>query len=128
MLNNITIMGRLTKDPELRKTQNGTTVASFTLAVDRDYQKGVADFFNCTAWRQTGEFVNTHFSKGQLAVVNGSMQSRSWTDKNGSKRLEWEVNVDNVYFGEKKQEAAPQSADVSAADFEELLDDGELPF
>ena len=127
MLNNITIMGRLTRDPELRTTQNGTPVSSFTLAVDRDYQKGVADFFNCTAWRQTGEFVNTHFSKGQLAVVNGSMQSRSWTDKNGNKRLEWEVNVENVYFGEKKQATASPTADVSAADFEELPDDEELP-
>lgn len=122
MLNNITIMGRLTKDPELRTTQSGTPVATFTLAVDRDYQRDTADFFNCSAWRATGEFVNTHFRKGQMAVVNGSMHSRSWTDKNGNKRLDWEVNVDNIYFGEKKQ-----TVDVSAADFEEVDELEDMP-
>lgn len=123
MLNNITIMGRLVRDVESRTTTTGKTVASFTLAVDRDYDRSTTDFFNCVAWNKTGEFVQNYFHKGNLAVVNGAMQSRNWTDKDGNKRQTWEVNVSNIYFGESKK--AP---DVSAAEFVEVNDGEELPF
>ena len=108
MLNHITIMGRLTRDPELRRTGSGVAVASFTLAVDRDFtgkdsgQKEV-DFIDCVAWRNTGEFVNTYFSKGRMAVVSGRLQIRSWTDKEGNKRRTAEVIADNVYFGDSNK-------------------------
>ena len=110
MLNHITIMGRLTRDPELRRTGSGTPVASFTLAVDRDYvqdgQERETDFIDCVAWRQTGEFVSKYFNKGRMAVVSGRLQIRSWTDKDGNKRRNAEVVADNVYFGDSKPEAA----------------------
>ena len=108
MLNHITIMGRLTRDPELRRTGSGVAVASFTLAVDRDFtgkdggEKEV-DFIDCVAWRNTGEFVNTYFSKGRMAVVSGRLQIRSWTDKDGNKRRTAEVVADNVYFGDSNK-------------------------
>lgn len=108
MLNHITIMGRLTRDPELRRTGSGVAVASFTLAVDRDFtgkdsgQKEV-DFIDCVAWRNTGEFVNSYFSKGRMAVVSGRLQIRSWTDKDGNKRRNAEVIADNVYFGDSNK-------------------------
>ena len=124
MLNHIDIMGRFTKEPEMRTTQTGKSVCSFTVAVDRDYDRSVTDFFSCTAWNGTAEFVSKNFHKGQLAVVSGAMQSRDWTDKNGNKRQSWEIKVDNIYFGGDKR----QSADVSAADFTEIPDDEELPF
>lgn len=127
MLNTITIMGRLTRDPELRYTQQNTPVASFTLAVDRDFGDKQTDFIDCVAWRGTGEFVDRYFSKGSMAVVSGRLQIRSWTDDNGNKRRNAEVVADHVYFGESKRREA--SADISAADFEDLDDkDGELPF
>ena len=102
-------MGRLVADPELRQTPNGIAVASFRLAVDRNYQtKGSgerqADFINCVAWRQTGEFVGKYFTKGRMAVVSGRLQIRGWTDKDGSKRRTAEVNADHVYFGDSKKE------------------------
>lgn len=125
-LNNITIMGRLTRDPELRYTQSNTPVASFTLAVDRDFGDKQTDFIDCVAWRGTGEFVDKYFSKGSMAIVSGRLQIRSWTDDNGNKRRSAEVVAENVYFGESKRREA--SADISAADFEDLDDDGELPF
>lgn len=108
MLNHIVLMGRLTRDPELRRTSSGTAVASFSLAVDRDYggQNGEkeADFIDIVAWRGTAEFVSNYFFKGQMAVVAGRLQVRSWTDKDGNKRRSAEVVADSVYFGENKRE------------------------
>lgn len=102
MLNKIVLMGRLTRDPELRHTQSGTAVASFSLAVDRDFkgQNGEkeTDFIDVVAWRNTGEFVSKYFSKGRMAVVSGRLQIRDWTDKDGNKRRSAEVIADNVYF------------------------------
>ena len=108
MLNHITIMGRLTRDPELRRTGSGTAVASFTVAVDRDFGgrdggEKETDFIDCVAWRQTGEFVSKYFTKGSMIVVSGRLQIRSWTDKDGNKRRTAEVVADNVYFGESKR-------------------------
>lgn len=108
MLNHITIMGRLTRDPELRRTGNGVAVTSFTVAVDRDIKSSDGetdtDFIDCVAWRQTGEFVGKYFTKGRMAVVSGRLQIRGWTDKDGSKRRTAEVNADHVYFGDSKKE------------------------
>jgi len=108
MLNHITIMGRLTRDPELRYTQSNTPVASFRLAVDRDYTprdggERQTDFIDCVAWRSTGEFVSKYFQKGSMAVVSGRLQMRDWTDRDGNKRTSAEVVADNVYFGESKK-------------------------
>ena len=110
MLNHIVIMGRLTRDPELRRTATGTAVASFSLAVDRDFGKNEngereTDFIDCVAWRQTGEFVSKYFTKGRMAVVSGRLQIRNWTDKEGNKRRTAEVVADNVYFGESRRSA-----------------------
>ena len=109
MLNHIVIMGRLTRDPELRRTGSGVAVASFTVAVDRDFGnrdngERETDFIDCVAWRQTGEFVSKYFTKGRMAVVSGRLQIRSWTDKEGSKRRTAEVVADNVYFGDSKRD------------------------
>ena len=109
MLNHIIIMGRLTRDPELRRTGSGIAVASFTLAVDRDFSpkdggERETDFIDCVAWRQTGEFVSKYFTKGRMAVVSGRLQIRSWTDKDGNKRRTAEVVADNVYFGDSKRD------------------------
>lgn len=147
MLNKIFLMGRLTRDPELRHTQTGTAVASFTLAVDRDFkdkQSGerACDFINVVAWRQTGEFVSRYFTKGRMAVAEGRLQMRNWTDKDGNKRTSAEVVADNVYFGDSKKDdseygsnsgysAAPAGYGAPSGDnqFAELSDDdGELPF
>ena len=108
MLNHIVIMGRLTRDPELRYTQSQVAVASFTLAVDRDFSgrdggERQTDFIDCVAWRQTGEFVSKFFTKGSMAVVSGRLQLRDWTDRDGNKRRSAEVVADNVYFGESKR-------------------------
>ena len=148
MLNHITIMGRLTRDPELRRTGSGIAVASFTVAVDRDFGgrdggERETDFIDCVAWRNTGEFVSKYFTKGSIAVVSGRLQIRSWTDKDGNKRRTAEVVADNVYFGESKRASegnayggnsysapaysAPASA--PASDFAMLDDDdAQLPF
>ena len=150
MLNHITIMGRLTRDPELRYTQAQTPVASFTLAVDRDFGsrdsgEKQTDFIDCVAWRQTAEFVSKYFAKGSMAVVSGRLQIRDWTDRDGGKRRTAEVVVDNMYFGESKRRdgEAPRSESrpayqnsyesvspsMGASAFSELSDDdGELPF
>ena len=109
MLNHITIMGRLTRDPELRRTGTGIAVASFTVAVDRDFGgrdggEKETDFIDCVAWRQTGEFVSKYFTKGRMIVVSGRLQIRSWTDKDGNKRRTAEVVADNVYFGDSKRD------------------------
>ncbi len=148
MLNRIILMGRLTRDPELRRTQNGTAVTSFSLAVDRDFksQSGEkeTDFIDIVAWRGTAEFVSKYFTKGRMAVVEGRLQIRDWTDREGGKRRSAEVVADNVYFGDSKRDSAPggdygtpppYGAPVSAtapsgvSDFAEVgEDDGELPF
>ena len=110
MLNHITIMGRLTRDPELRRTGSGVAVASFTVAVDRDFGgrdggEKETDFIDCVAWRQTGEFVSKYFTKGSMIVVSGRLQIRNWTDKDGNKRRTAEVVADNCYFGDSKRDA-----------------------
>ena len=110
MLNHITIMGRLTRDPELRRTGSGIAVASFSVAVDRDFGgrdggEKETDFIDCVAWRQTGEFVSKYFTKGRMIVVSGRLQIRSWTDKDGNKRRTAEVVADNVYFGDSKRDS-----------------------
>ena len=135
MLNHITVMGRLTRDPELRRTAAGVAVASFTVAVDRDFsdkQSGEkeTDFIDCTAWRNTAEFVEKYFTKGRMAVVSGRLQLRKWTDKDGNKRTSAEVVAENVYFGDSKnsnQQNSQSHAPVS--DFAPLHDDDALlPF
>ena len=108
MLNHIVIMGRLTRDPELRRTGSGIAVASFTVAVDRDFGgrdggEKETDFIDCVAWRQTGEFVSKYFTKGRMIVVSGRLQIRSWTDKDGNKRRTAEVVADNCYFGDSNK-------------------------
>ena len=136
MLNKIFLMGRLTRDPELRHTQSGTAVASLSLAVERDFKdkqtgEKVTDFVDVVAWRNTAEFVSRYFSKGRMAVVVGSLQIRSWEDKEGNKRRSAEVVADSIYFGDSKRDGdggsyAPPAA--PAGGFEEVEDDGELPF
>lgn len=140
MLNHITVMGRLTRDPELRHTGSNIPVASFTVAVDRDIankQTGEkeTDFIDCNAWRNTAEFVSKYFTKGRMAVVSGRLQMRKWTDKDGNKRTSAEIVADNVYFGDSKNAASDSASAVTAPvaympqDFN-MLDgeDGELPF
>lgn len=131
-------MGRLTRDPELRRTQTGTAVASFSLAVDRDFKDKATgerstDFIDVVAWRQTGEFVSRYFTKGRMAVVEGRLQIRDWTDKEGNKRRSAEVVADSVYFGDSKRETDGQTFAAAMAmpkepEFEEMDDDGPLPF
>ena len=143
MLNHITIMGRLTHNPEMRTTQSGVAVASFTLAVDRDFggrdgSEKQTDFIDCTAWRHTAEFVSKYFSKGRMAVVSGRLQIDNYTDNDGNKRKAAKVIADNIYFGDSKKDGtaggqsdgqnteqiAPASAGFVPAD----VDSGELPF
>lgn len=145
MLNHITIMGRLTKDIELRRTQSGHAVASFALACDRDFtgkdSEKETDFVDCVAWRGTAEFVSKYFSKGRMAVVSGRLQTRSYTDKDGNKRKAVEIVADNVYFADSKKDAdnsssdatpaaaAPASAPAAGNNFAYMTDDdAELPF
>ena len=150
MLNKVIIMGRLVKDPELRRTQSGTAVTSFRIAVDRDFksQDGTkqADFFDVVAWRSTAEFVSKYFAKGRMAVVEGRLQIRDWTDRDGGKRRSAEVIADNVYFGDSKREGGSDYSPAPAygtpapsrgyaapaggqSDFAEIgEEDGELPF
>ena len=135
MLNHITIMGRLTRDPELRYTRSQTPVTNFTVAVDRDIQSGgekQTDFIDCIAWRSTAEFVSKYYHKGSMAVVSGRLQISSYTDRDGNKRNRAEVVADNVYFGESKSNGAGKEVEeprYAAPTFEERGDeDGELPF
>ena len=134
MLNKIILMGRLTRDPELRRTQSGTAVASFTLAVDRDYKpqdgERETDFIDIVAWRGTGEFVSKYFSKGRMAVVEGRLQVRDWKDKDGAKRRSTEVIADNVYFGDSKKVSESDTPAEPSGEIRELPDEekGELPF
>lgn len=140
MLNHIVIMGRLTRDPELRRTGSGIAVASFSVAVDRDWPnketgEKETDFINCVAWRQTGEFVSKYFEKGSMVVVSGRLQIRPWTDKDGNKRTTAEIVADSVYFGESKKDkeksafttnnyyVTPDSAWIATDD-----EDEQLPF
>ena len=144
MLNHITLMGRLVRDPELRRTGSGIAVASFCIAVDRDFAskdggERKADFIDCVAWRQTGEFISKYFAKGRMIVVDGRLEMRDWTDKEGIKRTTAEVIVDNAYFGDSKRDAdsAPafgggfsySAPAAPASDFAMLDDDdAQLPF
>ena len=150
MLNHIVIMGRLTRDPELRRTGSGVAVASFTVAVDRDFSgrdggERETDFIDCVAWRNSGEFVSKYFTKGSMIVVSGRLQIRGWTDKDGNKRRSAEVVADNVYFGESKRSEGTASTGsysapaggfggyaapaAPASDFAMLEDDdAQLPF
>ena len=144
MLNTITIMGRLTRDPELRRTGSGIAVASFSVAVDRDWPsketgEKETDFIDCVAWRQTGEFVSKYFSKGSMIVVSGRLQIRPWVDKDGNKRKTAEIVAENVYFGEPKKKESDSSCQTtwdspyyvkpSASEFAMLDDDvNVLPF
>lgn len=142
MLNHIVIMGRLTMEPELRRTNSGKAVASFTVAVDRDFSQGdqkETDFIKCVAWQKTGEFVSKYFQKGSMIVVSGRLQIRGWTDKDGNKRRTAEVVADSVYFGEsRKQEthtgfvqndSVPATYSTSSQDYALLDDDdAQLPY
>ena len=130
MLNKIIIQGRLTRDPEMRRTNTGTAVAGFTLAVDRDFGDKETDFIECVAWRNTAEFVDKYFSKGRMAVVVGRLQIRGWTDKDGNKRKTAEVVAENIYFGDSKSDSTPaQNNPAPAQGFEPLTyEDAGLPF
>lgn len=137
-MNQTVLMGRLTRDPELRYTQSNIPVASFTLAVDRPRQKDkdkATDFIDIVAWRGTSEFAAKYFVKGQMAVVAGRLQIRDWTDKDGNKRKSAEVVADNIYFTGSKRDnggdgySGGEAANVAVTDFSDLgEDDGELPF
>ena len=131
MLNHIVIMGRLTRDPELRQTGSGVSVANFSVAVDRDFSKGEekeTDFIDCVAWRHTGEFVSKYFTRGSLIVVSGRLQVRSYTDKDGNNRRAAEIVADNCYFGGSKN-AGAATTPSPAGDYAEITEpDGELPF
>lgn len=144
MLNKIILMGRLTRDPELRRTQSGTAVTSFSIAVDRDFKsqggEKETDFIDIVAWRNTAEFVSKYFTKGRMAVVEGRLQIRDWTDRDGGKRRSAEVIAENVYFADSKRDDAPASGynpggstyggySGGSNDFAEIgEEDGELPF
>ena len=143
MLNTVIIIGRLTRDPEMRTTQSGVSVASFTLAVDRDFGgrdggEKQTDFIDCTAWRHTAEFVSKYFSKGRMAVVSGRLQIDNYTDNDGNKRKAAKVIADNIYFGDSKKDGATgsqsesqnteQIAPASAGFVPVEVDDSELPF
>lgn len=135
-MNRVCIMGRLTRAPELRRTQSGTAVTSFTLAVDDDFKDKLSGerktyFIDVVAWRQTAEFVNLYFAKGRMAIVDGRLQSRKWDDKDGNKRTTVEVIADSVYFADSKPQegtAAYSPAPSSPGEFSEVEDDGDLPF
>ena len=127
MLNKIILMGRLTHDPELRRTQNGTAVTGFSLAVDRDFApkdggNRETDFIDCVAWRQTGEFVSKYFTKGRMAVVEGRLQIHDWKDKDGNNRHSAEVVADNIYFGDSRKDTAAPAEPLPEELEEELPD------
>lgn len=142
MLNKIIVMGRLGRDPELRRTQAGTAVASFSLAVDRDFKdkttgERACDWIDVVAWRQTGEFAARYLTKGRMVVVEGRLQMRDYTARDGSKRRAAEVVADSVYFADSRQTAPPPSEgnayeaalpDGPSNELRDLDDDGELPF
>lgn len=123
MLNHIIIMGRLTAEPELRKTQKGKSVTTFTVAVSRDINYTEADFISCVAWEKTAEFVKDHFTKGEMICVSGRLESRQY-EKDGQKRTVWEIVAERIYFGGGKRENAPKEATLTELDGE----DDDLPF
>ena len=132
-LNRVVIMGRLTRDPELRRTQTGTAVTSFSLAVDRDFKsresgEKATDFIDVVAWRQTAEFVCKYFTKGRMAVVEGRLQLRDWTDKDGNKRRTAEIVADSVYFGDSKRDGENTAQSEPQGGFSEIEDDWDFPF
>lgn len=135
MLNSIVIQGRLTRDPELRRTQDGNAVTNFTLAVERDHEKKT-DFIDCVAWRQAAEFMGKYGAKGRMSVVIGRLQFRDWTDKEGNKRTVTEVVADRVYLIDNPPKAEQKQADpaegvypaLTVEDFAELEGEDELPF
>ena len=131
MLNKIILMGRLTRDPELRQTANGTKVAAFSLAVERDYKtqdgEKETDFIDIVAWRGTAEFVSKYFTKGRMAVVEGRLQIRDWTDRDGNRRKSAEVIAENVYFGDSKRTGSSLQASGGMEEVPEE-EQGELPF
>jgi len=131
MLNHIVIMGRLTHDPELRRTASSTPVTSFSLAVERDFKNAdgtkETDFIDVVAWRGTAEFAAKYFTKGRMVAVDGRLQTRKWTDKDGNKRTATEINADHLYFADSKREDASEGK--TAQTFEEVMEeDGDLPF
>ena len=145
MLNHVVVMGRLTKDPELKRTANGTPVTSFPIAVERDYrdQSGnrETDFFEIVAWKQAAEFVSKNFHKGKMAVIEGKLQAREWTDKNGNKKKSIEIIADHFYFADSKKEEYQtdyarqvfpnkpfDSIGEQPVQFDEIEGDGVLPF
>ena len=149
MLNSVCIMGRLTKDPELKSTQSGISVTSFSIAVDRSYKgpggERETDFFDVVAWRSTADFVCSYFSKGRMAVIEGKLQARSWEDKNGAKRKTVEIVADSVYFGDSKKDGDSggayqarnssngfgnvRQAQAPEPEYTDMdIDDGDLPF
>lgn len=126
MLNHWVGMGRLTADPVLRTTSNGTNMATFTLAIDRDFDKDKkTDFVQCVAWKNTAEFVCRYFNKGQMMAACGNLQSRNWEDKSGNNRISWEIIVSSAYFAEKRNSEVKEPEKV---EFKEVEDDGDLPF
>ena len=131
MLNHITVMGRLTRDVDLKTTPAGIAVASFSIAVERDFAEGgekKTDFIDVVAWRQTAEFVSKYFTKGMMAVVSGRLQIRDWTDKEGNKRKSAEIVADNVYFGEGKKDNGGGNQTKPAGNPIDVPTDGDLPF
>lgn len=139
MLNHVTIMGRLTRDPELRHTQSGTAVTSFTLAVDRDFKdkntgESATDWIVCTAWKGTAEFVTRYLQKGRMVIADGRLQTRSYQDRDGNKRTAVEVVADHVYFGDSRKKESEGNApedelpDTEGQKFAELDDSSDLPF
>lgn len=134
MLNKCVFMGRLTRDPELRQTGSGVDVANWTLAVDRDYKNGdekVCDFIDCVAWRNTAQFVSKYFTKGRMMVVSGSLQSRKWQDKDGNNRTGWEVQAENIYFGDSKRDGDSGGSGQftpAPSGFAPVEPEGDLPF
>ena len=135
MLNRITIMGRLCSSPELRRTQSGVSVCTVTIACDRDYMQNgerQTDFIDVVAWRGTAEFLCNYFGKGRMIVVDGQLQSRKWTDKEGNKRINWEVQASNLYFADSKREDSSNTVNEAEATPPAPMaaneEDGELPF
>lgn len=133
MLNKVFLQGRLVADPELRHTTNGVAVATFRLAVERDFkdkQTGArqADFINVVAWRQTGEFASRYFGKGRMAIVEGKLQTREYTDRDGNRRISTEVIADSLYFGDSKREDDGRPEEFREPEFTDTPDDGPLPF
>lgn len=131
MLNSITIHGRLTSDPELKKTPSGVSVCNFNVAVDRSYTKGedkITDFFTVVCWRGLADMVSKHFTKGKEILVKGAMQSRKWKDNDGNNRISWEIQADTVDFCGNKGNSTPTTQNTTQGEFEVIEDDEDLPF